>query len=149
MVDYPHNAWTPLPYPLFSVQNLNDLSIAELARRLAISRNALSIFDIVSAHQILEQHHLSMPGNADADETFLVSNVSASRILESDWSNAGSTGTICSYRYSITPNELPFTNAAYISGRLPDGRVVLDITLNNAKMTLLIQETERLIAESK
>lgn len=148
LTEYPHNAWVPLPYPVFSVQDLNRLSISQIAKRLAQSREALSIFDVISAYKTMDQFALSAPGHPDADETFLVSNVSASRILETDWSKAGSRGTICSYRYSITPTELPLANAAYISGRLSDGRVVLDVTFSKPRLALLLKETERLIAEA-
>jgi hypothetical protein len=39
-----------------------------------------------------------------------------------------------------------FTNAVYIAGRLDDGSVVLDVTLNKARFDLLSGEIQRLSA---
>jgi hypothetical protein len=75
--DYPHNAWISLPYPLISARDLNMLSLPDFAFRLSQSRSFLSLYDVVQAHQILENDPFAFPGIADADETLLVSNVSA------------------------------------------------------------------------
>ncbi|KAL0575901.1 hypothetical protein V5O48_006074 [Marasmius crinis-equi] len=146
--DYLHNAWTPLPYPVYSVEDLNNLSLHELSRRLADSRHSLSRYHIVTAHQTLVKNPMAMPAHGTADESFLVSNVSASRILEADWSAAGSKGTICGYRHSLTPNALLLTNSAYISGRLPGGNHLLEVTLSTSRMELLEAEVERVIKAS-
>ncbi|KAJ7590751.1 hypothetical protein C8J56DRAFT_933797 [Mycena floridula] len=141
---WPHNAWVPLPLPLLTVEDLESLSLPGLARRLAQSRQSLDVFHVISAYQKLLQGVMILPGHDDADERFLVSNVSASRILETDWTAAGGRGTICSYRYSLTPLEILLTNSVYISGRLADGSVVFDVTLNKTRMESLVQETRRL-----
>ncbi|KAL0058583.1 hypothetical protein AAF712_010459 [Marasmius tenuissimus] len=149
IINYPHNAWTPLPYPVYSVEDINNLSLHELTRRFAESRHSFSASHVVSAYQTLVKHPLAMPAHGTADESFLVSNVSASRILEADWSSAGSEGTICGYRYTLTPSAFLVTNSAYISGRLPsDGSHLIEITLNATRTKLLEVEVERIVAAS-
>lgn len=82
------------------------------------------------------------PTHPEAEDDLMISNVSASRILESDWSTIGSRKTICGYRYQLTPTDIMFANAVFIAGRLEDGTVVLDVSLNKARMELLVREVE-------
>lgn len=77
----------------------------------------------------------------------MISNVSASRILESDWHAVGGERTVCGYRYQITPTELLLTNSVFIAGRLDNGSTVLDVTLNKVKVGLLVNEVKRLSSE--
>lgn len=146
--DYPHNAFAPLPYPVFSVGDLNRLRLHELAHCLAVSRLSFSMSDVVSAYHTLSQSPLAMPIHPDTEETLYISNVSASRIMETDWSPFGGQKTICGYRYTVTPTELPLTNAAYISGRLGDSSVVLDVMFSKPRLALLAAEVENLIRDS-
>jgi len=91
-------------------------------------------FDHVGqAYKLAAQSVTAFFVDPHADETLFVSNVSASRILESDWSAIGAERTVCGYRYQITPNELLFTNSVFIAGRLDDGSTVLDFTLSKLK----------------
>jgi hypothetical protein len=129
-----------------SVRDLNLLPLPDMARRFAMFREELSFYHVVEACQTLSNHASCLPGHPDADEVLLVSNVSASRILEADWSKLGSKGTVCGYRYSLTPTELLFSNYAYISGRLKDGSVVLDVVLSKGRLELLLNDVRRLIA---
>lgn len=78
----------------------------------------------------------------------MISNVSASRILESDWTAVGAKRTLCSYRYQLTPLRLLLTNAVFISGRLDDGSVVLDVTLTEHRLSLLVAEINKLGSRS-
>lgn len=141
---YPHNAFVPLPYPNFSVRQMNSASLPELSQCLAAARMSLSPSHVISAYKAL--HHFAVPIHPDADETLVVSNVSASRILETDWSAVGGLSTVCGYRYQLTPTRVLLTNAVYISGRLSDGSVVLDITLNSTRLKLLTAEVKALLA---
>ncbi|KAF5357712.1 hypothetical protein D9758_007517 [Tetrapyrgos nigripes] len=163
---YPHNAFVPLPYPIFSVSDIQQLSVPVLSYRLAKHRHSFSLFHPTKAFQLLRNNRVAGPYNGDAQDHFSVSNVSASRILEADWSLAAASAsapgsgpesevggssmrtrsiqTLCGYRYQITPNELLLTNSAYISGRLADESVVLDTTLNAVRLGLLIEEVNRI-----
>ncbi|EEB94547.1 hypothetical protein MPER_06622 [Moniliophthora perniciosa FA553] len=151
--NFPHNAWLPPPSPLLTAAELQSLSLATLTKLLSDTRKKFSKQDVLRGYRTLRVHDFVLPGNWDADEDFLVSNVSASRILEADWtllaidSSAGK--TICCYRYSMTPNALLLTNMAYISGRLRDGTHVIDICINKQRMGVVEDEVRRIVAESK
>ncbi|KDR74481.1 hypothetical protein GALMADRAFT_227535 [Galerina marginata CBS 339.88] len=142
---FPHNVFVPLAYPVLPVAEVNAMSLTALTELFAASRASLSLDHVLAARELLQNPCFPNPPNAD--ETMMVSNVSASRILESDWSAVGSKRTICSYRYQATPTGVMFTNAVYISGRLGDKSVVLDVTLNKMKIELLLREIRRLEAE--
>ncbi|KAJ7283391.1 hypothetical protein C8J57DRAFT_1709808 [Mycena rebaudengoi] len=131
MAQYPHNAFVPLPYPVLTVESVNALSLPEFTRRFCMARHELSLHDVVASYQ-----------------TLVVSNVSASRILETDWSPIGSKGTVCGYRFAITPNELVLCNNAYISGRLSDSSTVLDVTLSTVRMQNLTRAVDMIIAKA-
>ncbi|GLB33239.1 putative lysr family regulatory protein [Lyophyllum shimeji] len=45
--------------------------------------------------------------------------------------------TLCGYRYQLTPTELLMTNGVYVSGRLGDGSVVLDVSLRKRRVEML------------
>ncbi|KAG7096563.1 hypothetical protein E1B28_003985 [Marasmius oreades] len=141
ILKYPHNAWTPLPYPPYSVEDLNSLPLHELSRRLAEARHSFDKVHVACAYNTLRKHPLAMPVHETADESFLVSNVSASRILEADWGMK----TICGYRYSLTPNALLLTNSAYVSGRLPNGSHLIEVTVSEERIKLVKEEVNRLI----
>ncbi|KAF8164846.1 hypothetical protein B0H34DRAFT_761665 [Crassisporium funariophilum] len=141
---YPHNAFLPLPYPVLSVADTRSFSLHALTNLLAASRASLSMYHVVAAYNLLQTP--CFPNPPDAEETVMVSNVSASRILESDWSPVGSKRTLCGYRYQAVPTEVLFTNAIYIAGRLDDGSTVLDVTLNKNRLELLNGEIQRLSA---
>lgn len=143
-MNFPHNAFIPLPYPVLSIADLKSFSLHALTNLLAASRASLSMHHVVSAYQFLQKP--CFPNPPGAEETMMISNVSASRILESDWTAVGSKRTLCGYRYQATPTDVLFTNAVYIAGRLDDGSVVLDVTLNKARFELLSGEVQRITA---
>lgn len=103
----------------------------------------MAISHVISSYNALDSV-TAFPANPTADETVVVSNVSASRILESDWSPVGGSRTLCGYRYQLTPTELMMTNSVYIAGRLGDGSVVLDICLRKSRVDLLADAILRL-----
>nr|GAT47740.1 predicted protein [Mycena chlorophos] len=130
---YPHNAFMPLPYPTMTVKTIIATDLADLTQHLCESRHSLSLLHVAAAEHLMSKA-LTMPVHPGAQDTLVVSNVSASRILETDWTPAGSEGTICSYRFSATPTGLVYGNGVYISGRLADGSTVLDVNLNPVRM---------------
>ncbi|KAF9480232.1 hypothetical protein BDN70DRAFT_931898 [Pholiota conissans] len=142
---YPHNAFIPLPYPVLSIADVQSYSLPTLTKLFSASRHSLSLNHVVEAYRQLQ--HPVFPSPPNADETLVVSNVSASRILEADWTPLGVGRTLCGYRYQATPMGVVFTNAVYIAGRLDDGSVVLDVTLNQARFDLLVADIERLEEE--
>ncbi|KAJ3560727.1 hypothetical protein NP233_g10644 [Leucocoprinus birnbaumii] len=144
---YPHNAFIPLPYPLFKVSDLQAIALSELTYILHTARTSYSLNHVGQAYKLATQSVTTFLGSPHAHENFFVSNVSASRILESDWSAIGAERTVCGYRYQITPNELLLTNSAFIAGRLDDGSTVLDVTLGKVKVGLLVDEVKRLQKE--
>ena len=143
--DFPHNAFIPLPYPVLSVAHVKSFSLSALANLFAGCRLSLSIDHIIAAHQLLREP--SFPSPPSAQETMTISNVSASRILEADCTAVGSKRTLCGYRYQSSPTDFLFTHAVYIAGRLDDGSVVLDSTLNKARFDLLSGEIRRISAK--
>ncbi|KAJ6627440.1 hypothetical protein B0H10DRAFT_1994540 [Mycena sp. CBHHK59/15] len=145
---YPHNAFIPLPYPVLSVQELNALSVPAFARLLCAKRHEFSLRNVVAAYHVTSHNKVTMPMHRAANESLVVSNVSASRILETDWSAVGSQGTVCGYRYVVTPNNLVLCNVAYISGRLADGSTVLDVNLNTVRMQNFTNAVRELIARA-
>ncbi|KAK7061381.1 hypothetical protein R3P38DRAFT_2494779 [Favolaschia claudopus] len=144
MEHYLHNAWIPLPYPTLRVKELNSLTIPEFALALCQARHKLTIAHVLSSNHYLSNNAFSMPVHPESQETLTLSNVSASRILESDWSAIGSQGTVCSYRFSATPNNLVIGNRVYFSGRLPDGTTILDVNLSKVRMQNLAKAIEKL-----
>jgi hypothetical protein len=141
---YPHNAFIPLPYPLFKVSDLQAIPLHELTYILHTARLAYSLNHVGQAYKLVTQSVTTFLVSPHAHENLLVSNVSASRILESDWTAIGAKRTVCGYRYQITPNELLLTNSVFIAGRLADGSTVLDVTLSKAKARLLVNEVKSL-----
>ncbi|PPQ73589.1 hypothetical protein CVT24_007957 [Panaeolus cyanescens] len=141
---YVHNAFVPLPYPVLSVEAVQQLPLSALTNMFAAARASLSSLEVSSAYQLLQKPCFPNPPNAG--ETLNVSNVSASRILEADWTVIGSKRTMCGYRYQATPTDTLFTNAVYIAGRLADGTVVLDVSLNKARLDVLAGEVQRYVA---
>ncbi|KAG6861375.1 hypothetical protein C0995_000781 [Termitomyces sp. Mi166 len=139
ILQYIHNVFVPLPYPSMTVAQLKSYPLHELSSILAASRNALAIPHLISSHDALTSI-TAFPANPKANENVVVSNVSASRILESDWSAIGAIRTVCGYRYQLTPNEALMTNTVYIAGRLDDGSVVLDVSLSKERIDLLVKE---------
>ncbi|KAF9464314.1 hypothetical protein BDZ94DRAFT_1289447 [Collybia nuda] len=137
-LQYPHNSFVPLPYPSLTVAELCKYSLPELSEVLASARASLAIPHILSSYKAVKSI-TAFPVNPSAHENLMISNVSASRILESDWSTIGGTKTLCGYRYQLTPNELMMTNTVYIAGRLADGSVVMDMSLNKDRVDLLIK----------
>ncbi|KAJ7688345.1 hypothetical protein B0H17DRAFT_1332077 [Mycena rosella] len=146
---YPHNAFVPLPYPALTVRELNAMTVPEFTLALSRARCALNLDHVVSAHQLMTENRITMPVHPAADETLVMSNVSASRILETDWSPVGSQGTVCSYRFSATPNNLVLANTAYISGRLSDSSTVLDVNFSKARMQNLTAAIEGLKSQAR
>ncbi|KAJ2914461.1 hypothetical protein MD484_g5926, partial [Candolleomyces efflorescens] len=144
IASYTHNAFMPLPYPVLSVDDIRSSSLHDLTDLFAASRLGLSKDHIVAAYKLVKLPTLLFPSHPDAYESLTVSNVSASRILESDWSATGAKRTLCGYRYQLTPTEVLFTNAIYIAGRLDDGSVVLDVALTKYRAALLEEEVKRL-----
>ncbi|KAJ7667628.1 hypothetical protein DFH06DRAFT_223468 [Mycena polygramma] len=144
LAQYPHNAFLPLPYPTLTVRELNSLTLPEFTLALCRSRLKLTVDHVISAYQFLTNNPITMPVHPDAQETLVISNVSASRILEADWSPIGSQSTVCSYRFSATPNKLVLGNTAYISGRLPDSSTIIDVNLNTVRMQNLTTAIEKL-----
>lgn len=123
------------------------MTTPELTRKLSIARRELDLDHVLSAHQIMSGDSITMPVHPVAEETLVVSNVSASRILETDWSPVGSQGTLCGYRFSATPNNLVLGNTVYISGRLSDSSTVLDVNLSQVRMQNLTKAIEALKAQ--
>ncbi|KAJ7477115.1 hypothetical protein B0H11DRAFT_1291447 [Mycena galericulata] len=148
LANYPHNAFIPLPYPTLTVEGINAMSLPELTRTLCVTRRELSLDHVISAHQLMSNNAITMPVHPIAEETMIVSNVSASRILETDWSPVGSRGTLCGYRFSATPTNLVLGNTVYISGRLSDSSTVLDVNLNKVRMQNLTNAIEELKAQA-
>ena len=144
LADYPHNAFIPAPYPLISAANVGSVPLHELCNVLATSRLSLTTSHVVQAYTAMKSMPKAFPNNPAAEDTLMISNVSASRILESDWSPVGAKRTLCSYRYQLTPHKLLLTNAVFISGRLDDGSVVLDVTLTEHRLSLLVAEINKL-----
>ncbi|KAF5371956.1 hypothetical protein D9615_008116 [Tricholomella constricta] len=136
ILQYPHNAFVPLPYPSMTVAELQSQPLHVLTHTLALARTALSMPHVLSSYSALTSL-TAFPANPKAHETLVVSNVSASRILEADWRPLGAVRTVCGYRYQLTPTELLMTNGVYIAGRLDDGSVVLDVSLNRVRVELL------------
>ncbi|KAG6897674.1 hypothetical protein C0992_012423 [Termitomyces sp. T32_za158] len=145
ILQYIHNAFVPLPYPSMTVAQLEKYHLHELSCILAESRNALAISHVISSHDALASI-TAFPANPKANENVVVSNVSASRILESDWSAIGAARTVCGYRYQLTPKEVLITNAVYIAGRLDDGSLVLDVSLSKERIDLLVEGVLKLKA---
>ncbi|KAJ6567259.1 hypothetical protein DFH09DRAFT_1261498 [Mycena vulgaris] len=148
LATYPHNAFVPLPYPTFTVQQLNAMTVPELTRTLCLARHNLSLDYVLSAHQIMGNNPITMPLHPLADETLIMSNVSASRILESDWSPVGSQGTLCSYRFAATRTNLVLANSAFISGRLSDSSTILDVNLSKVRIQNLTAAIDQLKSEA-
>lgn len=144
LADYPHNAFIPAPYPLMSAADLSSSPLHELCNVLATSRLSLTTSHVIQAYTTINSISRAFPNNPAAGDTLVISNVSGSRILESDWSPVGAKRTLCSYRYQLTPHKLLLTNAVFISGRLDDGSVVIDVTLTEHRLSLLVAEINRL-----
>lgn len=145
---YPHNAYAPLPYPLMHVQEIRDTPLHTLCRTLAVLRLSFSRAHAVLAARILRSDGVTVaPFHRDAQESLAVSNVSATRIMEVDWSAIGGTKVVCGYRYPVS-NGFVLTNMLHVSGRLADGSVVLDMCLRRRRLESVEREVNTLIAAS-
>jgi hypothetical protein len=144
-MSYVQNAFCPIPYPLLYAKDIQSFTLGHLTSLVAASRMALTKDHIVSAYSCVKKPIIMFPTHPEAEDDLMISNVSASRILESDWSTIGGKRTICGYRYQLTPTDIMFANAVFIAGRLEDGTVVLDVSLNKARMELLVGEVEEAV----
>ncbi|KAH6888380.1 hypothetical protein BKA70DRAFT_1331265 [Coprinopsis sp. MPI-PUGE-AT-0042] len=145
VMSYIQNAFCPIPYPLLSAKDIQSSTLEHLTSLLAASRMSLTKDHVISAYNCVKKPVVMFPTHPEAEDDLMISNVSASRILESDWSTIGSRRTICGYRYQLTPTGILFANAVFIAGRLSDGTVVLDISLNKARLELLVDEVEKAV----
>lgn len=145
VMTYVQNAFCPIPYPLLSAKDVQAFTLQHLASLLAASRMALTKEHIISAYTCVKAPIIMFPTHPEAEDDLMISNVSASRILESDWSTIGSKRTLCGYRCQLTPTDILFANAVFIAGRLDDGTVVLDVSLNKARLDLLMEEVEEAV----
>ncbi|KAF8900296.1 hypothetical protein CPB84DRAFT_1779309 [Gymnopilus junonius] len=150
---YAHNCFIPIPYPLFTVEELKATPVHTLAYKLASARSSLSIGHAIEVYNSLQEcvrdskssFRKVLPIDLRADESMSMSNMSIARIVDIDWTGAGGGKTICRYKELITGSPILISNIVTIAGRLHDGSTVLDVVLNSKRMKVLEGEVGKLI----
>src|ERR1700733_6767600 len=114
---YPHNCFLPMPYPIMTVGDLQSMPLHVLAHSFAKARSSqsLSLALPISMYKLCsdalkEKHMPVIPFNLQAQETFIVSNVSIARIINIDWKGVGGKTTVCRYKYILTDAPVNLTN---------------------------------------
>ncbi|EFI27061.1 hypothetical protein CC1G_15190 [Coprinopsis cinerea okayama7 len=141
---YPHNCVTTLRCTPISVHDLLSLPLHHLAHRVAKARFSGSrIADCVGVYHLLKQadkqNGYIAPVHADADESFIMSNVSVARISDLDFRGAGGGRTVCHYRFFPTPS-FRVNNLWGNNGRLENGDLVINAIVDDGRARLLKEE---------
>ncbi|KAF8907693.1 hypothetical protein CPB84DRAFT_1813506 [Gymnopilus junonius] len=151
--NYSHNCFIPLPYPIFTIAELQNISINDLARRLSIAKVSASVEHAMIAYNRLRNFsNLSdrdakcaiLPIDIRADETLTMTNMMNGHIANIDWTGLGGGKTIFRYKSNLTSFSFLFSNLITIVGRLDDGRIALEVILNKRRMKALEDEIRKL-----
>ncbi|TFK67257.1 hypothetical protein BDN72DRAFT_770884 [Pluteus cervinus] len=157
---YLHNCFLLLPYPLFTLSELQAIPLHELSSTLAQVRESRSPEGLLDAYAFLENsftkakplaHWLRYPG---ADETLSMSNKTVFKIGEIDWGRVGGRETMCSYQTVFGP--YPMSNWVGMNGWIKgircvdEDRLVIQMALSREKwakvesaVDMLEKEVER------
>ncbi|KAF8907685.1 hypothetical protein CPB84DRAFT_1725481 [Gymnopilus junonius] len=150
--NYSHNCYIPLPYPIFSVAELQDISIHALAYRLSIARASACVEHAMIAYNRfrkaanfsdIKAKCVILPFDIRANENLGITNMTNGRIVNIDWTGLGGGKTIVRYKSTIRSSSAPFSNWITIAGRLGDGRIMLDVVLNTSKLKALENEVRK------
>ena len=89
-----------------------------------------------------------IPFNLQAQETFIVSNVSIARIVNIDWTGVGGKTTVCRYKYILTDGPMNATNIITIAGRGHDGSTIMDVVLSKKRLARVEAAVQELLSSS-
>jgi len=82
----------------------------------------------------------------EAEEAFIVSNVSVNRTVDVDWTCAGGKITVGRYQPNVSDGDIIVTtNVCLLAGRTRDGGIILDVILNKARLSRLEAAVQELI----
>ncbi|EIW79542.1 hypothetical protein CONPUDRAFT_125865 [Coniophora puteana RWD-64-598 SS2] len=149
---FPHNSFVPLSHPITTVSSLRETSLADLAYTFARSRLSFDSTQVFSAYHFLrdlstKKGFLFNPAHPDVDEALMVSNVSAQRIVEFDWTSLGAGRTVSSYRINSSRLPVRFSRLLSLAGRLADGSALIDGVLTERSWDHVQREFEQLITD--
>jgi len=146
---YPFNAIFPLASPTVTVQELNRLSLFEVARVFARSREALVLDTALQVHEqqlaaveLVWRHQVWLPRGV---EPVLVSNMIPFDVTNVDWTGCGVGRTVLRQKHWTTTIPLEMTNTIVMAGYLDDGSLLLDLHLTKAKRVALEKAIETLL----
>ncbi|PPQ80704.1 hypothetical protein CVT26_007404 [Gymnopilus dilepis] len=152
--NYPHNCIIPLPYPVFTIDDLQHIELHALAYTLAHSKLSVTAeHALITSSRVKtlrsqqakgRQSSLVLAIDGRADETLAMTNMSLGRLVDVDWTGVGGGKTVFQYKYLMTAGSLPFSNMVTIGGRLGDGTVALEVVLNRKRMRALEDAVARL-----
>ncbi|CAA7270054.1 unnamed protein product [Cyclocybe aegerita] len=152
---YPHNCFIPIPYPVFTVADLQATPVHNIAYTLAGVRASLSLGHAMQVHAKIEElvnhsfgfkgYRTLLPFDSSAEESLVMSNMSIARMVDINWSGAGGGRTLGRYKSLLMAPPILIGNAVTIAGRLHDGSTLIDAVLSGRRMKEVEQEVERLI----
>ncbi|KAG2008353.1 hypothetical protein CC2G_013792 [Coprinopsis cinerea AmutBmut pab1-1] len=132
---YPHNCVTVLRSNPISVHDLSTLPLHKIAYLLAKARSSSTrIPEAVALYELFSEAERRsgylLPIHKEADQQFIMSNVSVARVSDLDFRSAGGGRVLCHYKCFPTP---PFrvTNLVGNNGRLDNGDLIVNCVLDN------------------
>ena len=138
-----------------TVGDLQSMPLHVLAHSFAKARSSqsLSLALPISMYKLCsdalkEKHMPVIPFNLQAQETFIVSNVSIARIVNIDWTGVGGKTTVCRYKYILTDGPMNATNIITIAGRGHDGSTIMDVVLSKKRLARVEAAVQELLSSS-
>ncbi|EAU89372.2 hypothetical protein CC1G_11068 [Coprinopsis cinerea okayama7 len=150
---YPHNCCTTLRCPPISVHDLTTLPVHQIAYKVAHARvHGNRIADAVAQYDLLHEADRTsgfpLPVHGAADDHFIMSNVSVARISELNFRGAGGGPVLCHYKY-FPESPFTLTNMFGNNGRLENGDLIVNATIDNPRASRLESELQKLIERFK
>ena len=146
--NYPHNCFTPLPYPNLTISEIHSTPLPSLAYTFSSAKSSTTLAQVLTSQKHVKKmtdaqlrngtKFFLIPADTRADETFLVTNVSNGRVVNVDWTGLGGGKTIFRYKTNMGRGQVPLSNYITIAGKLEDGSIALDVILNQKRMKALV-----------
>ena len=154
--NYIHNCVMALPYPNFTVSELQTTPLSDLAYVLSTAKSSASITHATAAYSRIKQYTNDFRAGTkigiiafpqDSDECLFMTNMINGRVFDIDWSGLGGGKTVFRYKSTRNSINIPPFNMVTVVGKQPDGRIALEVVLDKKRMEVLEDEILRLSSE--
>ncbi|CAA7268833.1 unnamed protein product [Cyclocybe aegerita] len=158
LATYPHNCVIPLPYPLYTMRKLEDMTIPTLATQFAEARIEFKQEEALLSREVLRrgarEKLSSIPFDTRARESMSFSNMVIANIVNIDWTGAGRnpgdvSRTVCRYKTLFPNPQMQVANTVVAAGYLDDGTMVMDVYFVKRRLKLLEGAIAKLVEEAE